>query len=101
MIAGLDGDVGIMNQNPAIPTEHVETFFQCRPLVELRLASVERIRLMAVDLQSLRGKLTTQFNRLFIFRRSHDDDAAPEELIPRKSQGQEICVLDANGNGVD
>lgn len=97
MVGFLDRDVCINDQQPAFASNDVQTLFQSRPFVELGFLRPEDICAVAGHWERF-GELLTQLNRLRVISRRDNQQLVVEEPIPRRSQSQDICIVDANGN---
>lgn len=93
----LNRDVCINYQQPSLAPHDIQALFQSGPLIELGLLRPEHIRAVAGHRERLR-ELLAQLNGLRVILRGDDEQLVVEEPIPRRSQSQDICIVDANGN---
>lgn len=97
MVGFLDRDVRINNQQPSFTPNDVQTLLQSRPFIELGFLRPEHIRAVAGHWERLREFLA-KLDRLRVVLGSDDQQLIVEEPIPRRSQSQDICIVDANCN---
>ena len=97
VICLLDRDVRVNDQQPAFATNDIQTLFQSRPLVEFGFLRPENISAVAGHWERLREFLA-QLDRLRVIPGRNDQQLVVKEAIPRRSQSQDICIVDANGN---
>ena len=97
MVCFLDRDIRINYQQPSFTPNDVQTLLQSRPLVELSFLRPEHICAVAGHRERLR-ELLAKLDRLRVVPGSDNQQLIVEEPIPRRSQSQDICIVDANGN---
>ncbi len=88
-----DDDVSINDAHPVVPTENVKPLFHRCKLIERSASSVKSIAEMDMTVVLLR-----KLDRLVILNRRDHHELAEELPIVRKRQGEDVGVVDADGD---
>ena len=91
MVVLRDRDICVDDQQPPFATEYIQCLFECAELVEVGVASIERICLVNSN-----AVFQCNVNSLLIRHRRNDHHLFDEVLVVWQRQCENVVVIDAD-----